>query len=236
VSEQRDRMLRGEPYLADAPDIRAESRRCALLLERFNGTSVTQLGERRAILAELLGELGEDVVIRPPLMMDLGYQTSIGSRTFINANAVILDVGFKSEGSVPLDEFKDPQALKEGDEVEVFLEHLEDQEGAVVLSKKKADFMRVWEKIRVAHEALEVVEVLVGRLDTPDARRLGRVAVLEIVDIRVAGHLGRVRDDTVDLGAKLCHLIRRQHVGHHQVAVLGVEIDLGRRQHERLRG
>jgi hypothetical protein len=58
----------------------------------------------------------------------------------------------------PLDEFKDPQSLKEGDEVEVFLEHLEDQEGAVVLSKKKADFMRVWEKIRVAHESDEPVE------------------------------------------------------------------------------
>ena len=53
----------------------------------------------------------------------------------VTDNAVILDVGFKSEGSVPLDEFKDPHLLKEGDEVEVFLEHLEDQEGAVVLSK-----------------------------------------------------------------------------------------------------
>ena len=76
----------------------------------------------------------------------------------VTDNAVILDVGFKSEGSVPLDEFKDPQSLKEGDEVEVFLEHLEDQEGAVVLSKKKADFMRVWEKIRVAHEGDQPVE------------------------------------------------------------------------------
>jgi small subunit ribosomal protein S1 len=76
----------------------------------------------------------------------------------VTDNAVILDVGFKSEGSVPLDEFKDPQNLKEGDEVEVFLEHLEDQEGAVVLSKKKADFMRVWEKIRVAHENDQPVE------------------------------------------------------------------------------
>ncbi|HEU5170809.1 MAG TPA: 30S ribosomal protein S1 [Gemmatimonadales bacterium] len=74
----------------------------------------------------------------------------------VTENAVILDVGFKSEGSVPLDEFKDrPQ---EGEEVEVFLEHLEDQEGAVVLSKKKADFMRVWEKIRVAYEGNEPVE------------------------------------------------------------------------------
>jgi small subunit ribosomal protein S1 len=76
----------------------------------------------------------------------------------VTDNAVILDVGFKSEGSVPLDEFKDPHTLKEGDEIEVFLEHLEDQEGAVVLSKKKADFMRVWEKIRVAHESDQPVE------------------------------------------------------------------------------
>ncbi len=76
----------------------------------------------------------------------------------VTDNAVILDVGFKSEGSVPLDEFKDPQNLQVGDEVEVFLEHLEDQEGAVVLSKKKADFMRVWEKIRQAHESDQPVE------------------------------------------------------------------------------
>src|SRR6267378_21255 len=70
----------------------------------------------------------------------------------IRDNMVVLDIGFKSEGSVPLEEFKDHPDLKPGDIVEVLLEHLEDQEGSVVLSKKKADFMRVWEKIRVAYE------------------------------------------------------------------------------------
>jgi small subunit ribosomal protein S1 len=70
----------------------------------------------------------------------------------IRDNMVVLDIGFKSEGTVPLEEFKDIPDLKPGDEVEVLLEHLEDQEGSVVLSKKKADFMRVWEKIRVAYE------------------------------------------------------------------------------------
>src|SRR5436189_179144 len=79
----------------------------------------------------------------------------------VTDTAVILDVGFKSEGAVPIDEFKDARSLKEGDVVEVFLEHLEDQEGAVVLSKKKADFMRVWERIREAHETDEAVS---GRL------------------------------------------------------------------------
>jgi small subunit ribosomal protein S1 len=76
----------------------------------------------------------------------------------VTDTAVILDVGFKSEGAVSIDEFKDAKSLKEGDEIEVFLEHLEDNDGAVVLSKKKADFMRVWERIRVAYESDEPVE------------------------------------------------------------------------------
>src|SRR5688572_26063522 len=76
----------------------------------------------------------------------------------IRENLVVLDIGFKSEGTIPLEEFKDMPDLKPGDEVEVLLEHLEDQEGSVVLSKKKADFMRVWEKIRVAYETDQPVE------------------------------------------------------------------------------
>src|SRR5687767_3898152 len=76
----------------------------------------------------------------------------------IRENMVVLDIGFKSEGAIPLEEFKDLPDLKPGDEVEVLLEHLEDQEGSVVLSKKKADFMRVWERIRVAYESDQPVE------------------------------------------------------------------------------
>src|SRR5512142_1776646 len=75
----------------------------------------------------------------------------------VTDNAVILDVGFKSEGSISRDEFKNPDELQPGDEVEVFLENLEDQEGVVVLSKKKADFLRVWEKIKQAYENDEQV-------------------------------------------------------------------------------
>ena len=70
----------------------------------------------------------------------------------VTDKAVILDVGFKSEGSVSRDEFKDPDALEPGQEVEVYLENLEDEDGTVVLSKKKADFLRVWEKIKEAYE------------------------------------------------------------------------------------
>ena len=75
----------------------------------------------------------------------------------VTENAVILDVGFKSEGAIARDEFKNPESLKAGDEVEVFLENLEDEGGVVVLSKKKADFLRVWEKIKTAYEENEKV-------------------------------------------------------------------------------
>lgn len=68
----------------------------------------------------------------------------------VTDTAVILEFGFKSEGSVALDEFK--EAPEVGEEVEVLLESLEDDDGIVVLSKKKADFLRVWEKIREAYE------------------------------------------------------------------------------------
>ncbi len=70
----------------------------------------------------------------------------------VTETAAILDLGFKSEGSVPLDEFRAAEDVQPGAEVDVFLERLEDQEGVVVLSKKKADFLRVWEQIKEAYD------------------------------------------------------------------------------------
>ncbi len=136
------------------------------MLEQLNPSTdqfITQTGLR--VRQDLYDEDYSDEDYEQMLSMYEGTMSQIVEGEIVKSkvlrvtdNAVILDVGFKSEGSVPLDEFKDPHSLKEGDEIEVFLEHLEDQEGAVVLSKKKADFMRVWEKIRVAHESDQPVE------------------------------------------------------------------------------
>ena len=71
---------------------------------------------------------------------------------------VVIDVGFKSEGAIPLSEFTDPDELEVGQDIEVFLEDIEAQEGQLVLSKQKADFMKVWDKIKDAHEEGAVVE------------------------------------------------------------------------------
>ena len=74
---------------------------------------------------------------------------------------VMVDIGFKSEGAVSIKEFSDPESIEIGQEIEVFLENVEDQEGQVVLSKQKADFMRVWDSIKEAHDTGNTVE---GRL------------------------------------------------------------------------
>ena len=81
----------------------------------------------------------------------------------ITESSVILEFGFKSEGSVPLEEFKDPGSIEPGQDVEVLLESLEDEDGVVVLSKKKADFLRVWELIKDAFENDEPVKGLLTR-------------------------------------------------------------------------
>ena len=78
-------------------------------------------------------------------------------------SSVILEFGFKSEGAVPLEEFKDPDAIEPGQDVEVLLESLEDEDGVVVLSKKKADFLRVWELIKDAFENDQPVKGLLTR-------------------------------------------------------------------------
>jgi small subunit ribosomal protein S1 len=84
-----------------------------------------------------------------------------GTVLAIDDNTVVIDIGFKSEGSVPLEEFGTIDDIEVGQVVEVFLETVEDQEGQIVLSKTKADFMRVWDRIKEAHDNEQMVE---GRL------------------------------------------------------------------------
>jgi small subunit ribosomal protein S1 len=88
-------------------------------------------------------------------------QVVVGTVVTITANDVMVDIGFKSEGAVPLKEFTDPESIEVGQEIDVFLESIEDQEGQVVLSKQKADFMRVWDQIKDAHDTGNTVQ---GRL------------------------------------------------------------------------
>ena len=85
-----------------------------------------------------------------------------GTVVEVRENEVLLNIGFKSEGVISLDEFAGTE-IKAGDEFDVFLEKLENQDGLVALSKERADFLKVWDKIKMAHENNEIVEGTVDR-------------------------------------------------------------------------
>ena len=83
----------------------------------------------------------------------------------IDEKYVVIDIGFKSEGIIAVNEFsnKSLENMAPGDEVEVFLDRVEDKEGQLILSRRKADILLAWEKIESAHETAEVVEGLIKR-------------------------------------------------------------------------
>lgn len=91
MSYHRDRMLRGELYLASDPELAAERQRCQRLLDRFNSAGSEQGAEQQAILAELLGGVGAQSWVMPRFQCDYGYQIRLGHNTFLNYDAILLD-------------------------------------------------------------------------------------------------------------------------------------------------
>ena len=89
---EREKMLRGEPYLADDPELVAARLRARRLWRRFNATDPGDTDAARAILAELLGGLGDGVWIEAPFYCDYGTQISLAPGVFLNMNCVLLDV------------------------------------------------------------------------------------------------------------------------------------------------
>ncbi|NNE06951.1 MAG: 30S ribosomal protein S1 [Gemmatimonadetes bacterium] len=76
----------------------------------------------------------------------------------VGENEVMVDVGFKSEGVIPIHEFQEPVNIQVGEAIDVYLERLENQDGLVVLSKQRADFLKVWGEIKDAYDNGNVVQ------------------------------------------------------------------------------
>jgi maltose O-acetyltransferase len=88
----KGRMLRGDLYLSIGDEISTDQARAAELMERYNATRHSEQVLRSRLLHELLGAVGEDVVIRPPFHCDYGSHITIGDRTYVNYHCVMLDV------------------------------------------------------------------------------------------------------------------------------------------------
>ena len=88
----RERMLAGDLYIADDPDIAREAQRAVRLAAEYLAAYSQDATAAQPILAELVGELCEGAHVKPPLYVDYGSYIRIGARTFINYNLTALDV------------------------------------------------------------------------------------------------------------------------------------------------
>ncbi|WP_329275828.1 sugar O-acetyltransferase [Streptomyces sp. NBC_00691] len=89
---QLERMLAGDLYIADDPEIADRQRHAMRLADRYRTAYLEDPAEAGTILAELLGSAGEGIDVRPPLHVDYGSNITIGARTFVNYNLTALDV------------------------------------------------------------------------------------------------------------------------------------------------
>jgi maltose O-acetyltransferase len=91
MSTHRERMLAGELYRDDDPELVEERRACAEMLDRFNATRSSEHADRREILEQLLGAVGEGSWIMPRFQCDYGYLIRLGRNSFLNYDAIVMD-------------------------------------------------------------------------------------------------------------------------------------------------
>lgn len=91
LTGQKAKMLAGELYVANDPELYAAHLRAQALLAKFNATPADAGDERFALLTELFARFGDGAVLKPTLRCDYGFNISIGERTFVNFDCVLLD-------------------------------------------------------------------------------------------------------------------------------------------------
>jgi len=99
MSAMRQRMLRGDLYQPKDPGLIADYSRAQALLDLYNHTRYDEADERDRLIRELLGTVGEGVVVKPTFRCDYGTPISVGSETSINYNCTLLDVAPITIGS-----------------------------------------------------------------------------------------------------------------------------------------
>ncbi|MEJ5351322.1 MAG: 30S ribosomal protein S1 [Melioribacteraceae bacterium] len=81
-----------------------------------------------------------------------------GTIVGIDGDNVVVDVGFKSDGTIPKSEFNSTEEIKIGSKIDIVIESVEDEEGNLVLSKKRADFLKIWANVMDAYKNDKVLQ------------------------------------------------------------------------------
>jgi maltose O-acetyltransferase len=92
MPSEKSKMLAGELYVADCPELAADNARANAWMERYNARLAMPAAERHAMLAELFAHVGAEAVVRPPFYCDYGCNISLGRAAFLNFGCVVLDV------------------------------------------------------------------------------------------------------------------------------------------------
>lgn len=129
-------------------------------LTMFEQVSAEEL-EKDSASDSKWGEVNEEIEAQTEILQE--GKIVKGTVYAVTDKEVILDVGFKSEGTIPLSDFNKPEEIKRGDIFDVFLEKMENQDGLIVLSKEKADFLRAWDEIKSSYDHGRVVSTTVDR-------------------------------------------------------------------------
>jgi len=146
-SEQEVSAPEQEEAAADAtpPDTPTESEHFVDLEKELDSIDFDKIEDMTKIYEMTIKNFEEGEVVK-------GRIVSVGS------DSVLVDIGFKSEGTISLSEFPEPENVKVDDELDVLIEVVEDQDGMIVLSKTKADKIKNWAKIQALFEENELVE------------------------------------------------------------------------------
>ena len=123
----------------------------------FNDVKTVSIDELEPQLNESI-DMGDKESAYKNTLVDISEHELINGRVVgMNDRDVLIDIGFKSEGIIDRSEFTDEDLPSIGDQVEVYLEYLEDSSGNTILSKEKADFMLRWKSLREAYENEKVI-------------------------------------------------------------------------------
>lgn len=149
VAEKSSFLEESSPLSGDSAEVSSE------------GSAVEAAPSTALVIPDNLESLGEEAIAKlyeDSLESIKEGQVIRGVIVSLEREHVVVDVGYKSEGVIALDEFSNRgRDLKVGEEVDVFLETREDNEGRVVLSKEKANRIKVWDLISDAYEKEETV-------------------------------------------------------------------------------
>lgn len=154
-SSQEDLTMEVVAAAAATPDVAEEktspkrTAMAAILAGELDNVSMNA-SDFEALYERTLSKVKEDEMVH-------------GRVVSVTRDEILVDIGFKSLGVVPRTEFVGAELLTPGDQVDVFVEKIEDAEGRLILSRRRADFMKTWEDILKLHDTQQVVPVRILR-------------------------------------------------------------------------